>query len=63
MYCAGFLSYRFLEKNESLIYLPEYVNAVVMLSVNTALIIASEILRKRGVELSFHAGLLGDWTK
>jgi hypothetical protein len=63
IYCAGYLPYKFLSTSETFVYIPEFLNAFIMLGINIWTLLLSEFVRKRSIELSFHANTLGDWTK
>jgi len=55
VYFAGFLPYKFLLSTETYVYIPEYINTLGMMAVTIGWLQFSEMLRRRSIELSFHA--------
>ena len=62
VYCSGYLPYKFLPANETFVFAAEYLNAFIMLALNIGFLLFSEVMRRRSIELCFHANTLGDWS-
>ena len=62
-YCAGYLPIHFISENGLLINTHPYLNALMLLAFTTFAVQFGEFMRKRSLELSFHAKRTGRWTK